>query len=70
MSAWNLASVTDTEFNLIYMRRLRRREGRELTAPAVTMCVHSADAVNEKIKNKNKVNRRWSRVHFRVAFEY
>lgn len=70
MSAWNLASVTDTEFNLIYMRRLRRREGRDLTAPAVTMCVHSADAVNEKIKNKNKVNRRWSRVHFRVAFEY
>lgn len=70
MSAWNLASVTDTEFNLIYMRRLRRREGRELTAPAVAMCVHSADAVNEKIKNKNKVNRRWSRAHFRVAFEY
>lgn len=50
MSAWNLASVTDTEFNLIYTRRLRRREGRELTAPAVTMCVHSADAVNEKNK--------------------
>lgn len=70
MSAWNLASVTDTEFNLIYTRRLRRREGRELTAPAVTMCVHSADAVNGKIKNKNKVNRRWSRAHFRVAFEY
>lgn len=70
MSAWNLASVTDTEFNLIYTRRLRRREGRELTTPAVAMCVHSADAVNEKIKNKNKVNRRWSRVHFRVAFEY
>lgn len=50
MSAWNLASVTDTEFNLIYMRRLRRREGRDLTAPAVPMCVHSADAVNEKNK--------------------